>query len=164
MGAPDLLLQLRSIGLVLTLTSEGRLHVAPREALTDTLRAAIVAERDDLVRALQGEAEVLEASVATQGAKTSSWWLVYFADREPAEMCFSPPACHATVLADYRDAIAASPISASVQKCLHCQHFRQPGLSDGYCTWRDDLPAVYGEMRTLPADDGAGCDDFWDAR
>jgi hypothetical protein len=55
MGAPDLLEHLRGAGLVLTLTTAGGLHVAPREALTDEHRAAIRAERDALVLALQAE-------------------------------------------------------------------------------------------------------------
>jgi hypothetical protein len=56
MGAPDLLRHLRDAGLVLTLTPAGGLHVAPRSALTDDHRAAIRAERDALVLALQAEA------------------------------------------------------------------------------------------------------------
>lgn len=56
MGAPDLLRHLRAAGLVLTLNPAGGLHVAPRSALTDDLRAAIRAERDALVLALQAEA------------------------------------------------------------------------------------------------------------
>lgn len=57
MGAPSLLHYLRGAGLVLTLTPAGALHVAPRTALTDDHRAAIRAERDALVLALQAEAE-----------------------------------------------------------------------------------------------------------
>jgi hypothetical protein len=56
MGAPELLHHLRGAGLVLTLTPAGGLHVAPREALTDDHRAAIRAERDALVLALEAEA------------------------------------------------------------------------------------------------------------
>ena len=56
MGAPELLRHLRSAGLMLTLTPVGRVHVAPRDALTDDHRAAIRAERDALVVALQAEA------------------------------------------------------------------------------------------------------------
>jgi hypothetical protein len=56
MGAPDLLRHLRDAGLVLTLTPAGGLHVAPRSALTDDHSAAIRAERDALVLALQAEA------------------------------------------------------------------------------------------------------------
>ncbi len=56
MGAPELLHHLRGAGLVLTVTPAGGLHVAPRDALTDDYRAAIRAERDALVRALQAEA------------------------------------------------------------------------------------------------------------
>jgi hypothetical protein len=57
MGAPELLHHLRGAGLVLTLTPAGGLHVAPRSALTDDHRAAIRAERDALVLALQAEAD-----------------------------------------------------------------------------------------------------------
>ena len=57
MGAPELLHHLRGAGLVLTVTPAGGLHVAPREALTDDLRAVIRAERDSLVRALDAEAQ-----------------------------------------------------------------------------------------------------------
>ena len=55
MGAPDLLRHLRGLGLVLTLTPTGALHVAPRQALTDDHRAAIRAERDGLIGALRAE-------------------------------------------------------------------------------------------------------------
>lgn len=57
MGAPSLLHYLRGAGLVLTLMPAGALHVAPRTALTDDHRAAIRAEREALVLALQAEAE-----------------------------------------------------------------------------------------------------------
>lgn len=57
MGAPELLHHLRGAGLVLTLTPAGGLHVAPRSALTDDHRAAIRAERDALVLALQAVAD-----------------------------------------------------------------------------------------------------------
>ena len=55
MGAADLLNRLRGEGLLLTLTADGRLHAAPRDALTDEHRAAIRADRDALVRTLQAE-------------------------------------------------------------------------------------------------------------
>ena len=57
MGATELLNDLRSAGLVLTLTPAGDLHVAPRSALTDDHRAAIRAQRDALLLALRDEAE-----------------------------------------------------------------------------------------------------------
>lgn len=57
MGAPELLHHLRGVGLVLTLTPAGALHVAPRTALTDDYRAAIRAGRDALLLALLAEAE-----------------------------------------------------------------------------------------------------------
>ena len=49
MGAPELLGHLRYASLSHTLTPAGRLHVAPRTALTGDRRAVIRAERDALV-------------------------------------------------------------------------------------------------------------------
>ncbi len=58
MGAPELLHRLRGVGLVLTLTPAGGLHVAPRNALTDDHRTAIREERDAVALALQAEASL----------------------------------------------------------------------------------------------------------
>jgi hypothetical protein len=47
--------------------------------------------------------------------------------------------------------------------CRHCRHIRRPGLSDGHCGGRDDLPPAYGEhhpLRRLPDDMGATCEQF----
>ena len=44
--------------------------------------------------------------------------------------------------------------------CKTCAHRRRPGLSDGYCSGRDDLPPAYTPghpLRQLPADGGASC-------
>lgn len=44
--------------------------------------------------------------------------------------------------------------------CRTCTHFRRPGLSDGYCCERDDLPPAYTPghpLRQLPDDGGASC-------
>ncbi len=47
-----------------------------------------------------------------------------------------------------------------IGRCRRCRHFRRPGLSDGYCTGRDDLPHAYGFMHRLPDDAGARCGAF----
>ena len=47
------------------------------------------------------------------------------------------------------------------QACQDCQHFARPGLSDGYCAERTDLPLAYGQnhpLHELPGDKGASCD------
>jgi len=44
--------------------------------------------------------------------------------------------------------------------CRTCAHFYRPGLSDGHCGGRDDLPYAYTPghpLRQLPADGGATC-------
>jgi hypothetical protein len=44
--------------------------------------------------------------------------------------------------------------------CRNCEHFAQPGLSDGLCGGRPDLPPAFGPghpLRQLPADHGADC-------
>lgn len=51
-------------------------------------------------------------------------------------------------------------MASRIDRCRRCVHFARPGMSDGYCTGRDDLPQVYGQMHSLPADLGAGCGEF----
>lgn len=58
--------------------------------------------------------------------------------------------------------LAGKPSSDARQPsgCSWCKHLRKPGLSDGYCTERNDLPRAYGDdhpFRTLPADQGRSC-------
>ena len=53
------------------------------------------------------------------------------------------------------------------QACQDCQHFARPGLSDGYCAERTDLPLAYGQnhpLHELPGDKGASCDKWQIAR
>jgi len=50
-----------------------------------------------------------------------------------------------------------------IGRCVHCTHFRRPGMSGGYCTRRADLPHAYGFMHFLPLGTGALCDHFKDA-
>ncbi len=47
-----------------------------------------------------------------------------------------------------------------IASCRRCRHFCRPGLSDGYCTGRDDLPHAYGLLHELPDDEGMRCDAF----
>lgn len=47
--------------------------------------------------------------------------------------------------------------------CITCASHARPGLSDGYCGGRDDLPRAYGEnhpLRRLPDDRGATCEEW----
>ena len=205
MGASELLYHLRGAGLVLTVTPAGGLHVAPRSALTDHHRSAIITERDALVLALQLEASE-EAS--------SHVWALHFPDTEPLVAASAPAETHAQVLARHPGALAARPVPepsrlalpaemvaliddyiasdlygeedretleamyatdpasaqvllaemhARIGRCYRCQHFTRPGLSDGYCTGREDLAHAYGFMHDLPPDMGAWCNNFKDA-
>ena len=52
---------------------------------------------------------------------------------------------------------------ARIGRCYRCRHLTRPGLSDGYCTGREDLAHAYGFMHDLPPDKGAWCDNFKDA-
>lgn len=54
----------------------------------------------------------------------------------------------------------ATEMRGRTGQCRRCEHFSRPGLSDGYCTGRDDLPLAYGLLRVLPADAGAWCPRF----
>jgi hypothetical protein len=56
--------------------------------------------------------------------------------------------------------VLIADMASRIGRCRRCAHFARPGMSDGYCTGRDDLPELYGQMHSLPADLGAGCGDF----
>ena len=116
MGAPELLHHLRGAGLVLTLTATGGLHVAPRDALTSEHRAAIRAQRDDLVLALQAEAQNSIQPTSMAVATASRWWLIHYPERDPGEVSCTPPATHAAILERHPDAIAAEPFTPTIRQ------------------------------------------------
>lgn len=50
-----------------------------------------------------------------------------------------------------------------VKRCQDCTHLARPGLSDGHCAQRQDLPPAYGinhPLRQLPPDNGESCDEY----
>lgn len=54
----------------------------------------------------------------------------------------------------------AGPAALLARSCRTCQHLLRPGLSDGHCGGRDDLPPAYTAghpLRLLPDDGGANC-------
>lgn len=59
---------------------------------------------------------------------------------------------------------SSAPLQSEVeQACRTCSHLRRPGLSEGYCSARDDLPLAYGPghpLRRCPDDRGACCPVF----
>ncbi|MDD3328790.1 MAG: hypothetical protein PHW25_17035 [Zoogloea sp.] len=77
-----------------------------------------------------------------------------------------PRAHAAAALPDHPDTRQSARQSAqeSVQKpaasCRTCRHLKRPGLSDGHCGGRDDLPHAYTAghpLRRLPDDGGVSC-------
>ena len=73
----------------------------------------------------------------------------------------------AVVLPDNPDARQSAQESAresalkpASRSCKTCRHLYRPGLSDGHCGGRDDLPRAYTAghpLRRLPDDGGASC-------
>jgi hypothetical protein len=116
MGAPELLYRLRGAGLVLTLTSAGGLHVAPRKALTDEHRAAIRAQRDALVLALQTEGQKILPQDAVAAATNSVRWLLHYTDRDSLEVTFCSEVTHAEILERHPDAVAAEPFTPTTRQ------------------------------------------------
>jgi hypothetical protein len=165
MGAPELLHHLRGAGLVLTLATGGGLHVAPRTALTDDHRAAIRTERDALVLALQAEGAgealpepalvSLPADIVALVEDCIAADLYGDEDRETLTAMYASDPDGTRVL--------VAEMHARIGRCYGCQHFSRPGLSDGYCGGREDLPHAYGPghpLRGLPVDGGATCTAF----
>ena len=118
-------------------------------------------------------------------AEAFTVWALHFTDRESAEVHFSPAATLAEVLTAYPAAVAAEPArqhesgteeggtqappprNAPVASCRTCRHLKRPGLSDGHCSGRSDLPPAYTAghpLRRLPDDRGASCTTWEESR
>ena len=107
-----------------------RLVVGPAEYLTDELRVLIRSNKSALL-------EALKAAGSDHGVGTE----------------------HETT----RGSTVENPLTPTKPtsgRCWDCLHFARPGLADGYCAQRVDLPHVYGFMHALPADVGACCSSF----
>ncbi len=95
-------------------------------------------------------------------AEAFAVWRIHQPDHLPAEVHCWPPATLAEVLASYPAAIKAEPIRQQepARSCRLCRHLHRPGLSDGHCGGRDDLPHAYTAghpLRRLPGDGGTSC-------
>ena len=96
-------------------------------------------------------------------------WLIQYPDRQPVAVHCWPPATLAEILAIYPTATGAEPVRQQepARSCRTCRHLKRPGLSDGHCGGRDDLPAAYGPghpLRRLPDDGGASCTTWEESR
>lgn len=72
-------------------------------------------------------------------------------------------AAHKSAVVDELSAEPFAPTVEIIQRCQDCKHFATPGLSDGYCGQRQDLPPAYGvnhPLRRLPADNGESCNEY----
>lgn len=81
-------------------------------------------------------------------------------EREDKHEKYNPSSFSTPVGGGVSDAFAPHE-EAIKHACLTCDHFRRPGLSDGFCGGgREDLPPAYTPghpLRRLPDDEGANC-------
>ena len=170
MGLDDLLARRsRAAGTAGTADVPADVPANPLQTLAGTAGTAGTAEKD---KGGSDSAETLPTDTAPPVRATR--WLLHYADRDPLEVWFAPAADHDEVLAAYRDAVAAEPLSemlaqsvqqsvqqSAARNCSTCRHRKRPGLSAGYCGGgRGDLAGAYGlhhPLRKLPADQGASC-------
>ncbi|MGB8884882.1 MAG: hypothetical protein WCC44_13520 [Azonexus sp.] len=131
--------------------------------VTEQERAAVLCWLAHIGEADQATiAEVLARCEQDTGARA------YFVDR--AAEAPDLPTCE-----DFEERAAIMEFDAGLSRadaeqaaaldvgCITCAHFARPGLSDGYCGGRDDLPRAYGEnhpLRKLPSDQGATCKEW----
>lgn len=180
--------ELLNMGIIASVGGDGGLQLdAPKGALTPDLIERIRHHKPSLIAEIQAAREVgelgelhflcrnpageelppagdvhRETPTDTAPPIRATCWLIHFTDREPMEVWFAPAVSHDEALAAYRKAVAAEPIRQQVppRSCRTCQNLKRPGLSDGHCGGRDDLPAAYGPghpLRRLPDDGGASC-------
>ena len=66
-----------------------------------------------------------------------------------------------------RQSAQESALKSAARPCRTCRHLKRPGLSDGHCGGRDDLPPAYTTghpLRRLPDDRGASCTTWEESR
>jgi hypothetical protein len=190
------LADLLALGIAARLDDDGGLLLdAPKGALNNELIERIRQSKPGLIAEIGsarefgelGELHLVCADPAGEGDTPpidpappirASRWLLHFADCDPLEVWFAPPATHAAALAGYPDAVAAVPIpercvvidlpqsaqqtaqqSASQSAhqsahqsagCSSCRHRARPGFADpGYCAMRTDQPKAYGRHHPL---------------
>lgn len=134
------------------------LHHAPKPEPTKPTEPHF----DGFVGSIPGANENIY-TVCVEVETTSFRWLVHFADREPVEVFTHPDACHARMMREYPDAVAAEPLPEPpkpVMDCATCTNSRRPGGVARYCCARPNLPPAYGgghPLRLLPDDGGVSC-------
>jgi len=160
-------------GVIITLTPAGTVKTTGTKDAVARWVPTLRANRGAIVAALT---KASNDPPAVSPADASPVWLIHCPDRQPVEVHFWPPATLAEALTGYPTAINAEPMQAPpapdagrwragpaalpARSCRTCRHLKRPGLSDGHCGGRDDLPAAYGPghpLRRLPDDGGAGC-------
>lgn len=139
--------------------SRWRLHFAEADALEVTF-APVVDQTDALAHypdaiaaeSMPEETVTVPADALALFDACAKAGLYGDADRAalPAMFALDPEGTHRLI----------EDMHAEIRSCRRCRRFGRPGLSDGYCTGRDDLPSAYGFMRALPDDKGATCAAF----
>ena len=84
----------------------------------------------------------------------------------PAAVAAEPARQHESGNED-RSTPTPPPRNAPVTSCRTCRHLKRPGLSDGHCSGRNDLPPAYTArhpLRRLPDDRGASCTTWEESR
>lgn len=85
------------------------------------------------------------------------------ADKGPVEPVPAAPLEHGPDSSRY--AVPGGSGRKDARSCESCRHVRRPGLADGYCDGRGDLPPAYGAghpLHLLPDDRGVSCDRWKD--
>lgn len=77
-----------------------------------------------------------------------------------AEALPDHPAPRQSARQSAQESAEKSALKPAGPSCKTCRHLHRPGLSDGHCGGRDDLPHAYTAghpLRRLPDDGGANC-------
>ena len=153
-------------GVIVTLTPAGTVKTTGTKDAVARWVPTLRANRDAIVAALT---KASNDPPAVSPADASPVWLIHCPDRQPVAVHCWPPATLAEILAIYPTATGAKPVRQQEQarSCRTCRHLKRPGLSDGHCGGRDDLPPAYTAghpLRRLPDDGGANCTTWEESR
>lgn len=105
MTAAAILRELAAAGVTLSLSAAGMIKATGEKAAVGLWLATIKENKVDIIT-------LLSEAASRKPCQAASRWLLFFSDRKPLTVVFSPRVTHGKVLASYPSALAPEPIEA----------------------------------------------------
>ena len=140
MTAAAILRELAAAGVTLSLSAAGMIKATGEKAAVALWLATIKENKVDIIT-------LLSEAASRKPCQAASRWLLYFSDRKPLTVVFSPPATHGKVLASYPSALAPEPIEAGRRHPATMLTGKQEAMVVGWLTQVGEFDeAIVGDV------------------